>query len=279
MAENKNQEKQDVYDPSSFTYVLSDERKAILEDPDLRKEKAFFGLRLTYDALILLCGLFVLIGAPILLATGKSFDSYGPQALVGLILFGLAILFFAVVDILWRVAAQKKKESACLSVLSNVRYPFGLFGLFSAFGLILIRPSVLDTYKLSSNVFPYASFSGYILLAVFALLFVVGLVLSLLHVQSTALSLTSAILLLLSPYMVLPFYPVLQKGYVLSPSFPPVFLFVFSAVVLSLAVLGKLLIVRKKFPSALLPMAFSLTMVLDASAIIFYGLDLFSKGF
>ncbi len=243
------------------------------------RERSWSGERIALfalHALTIVGGIVIAVLGGILSSASTLFRQWGVGGVLSIVLFGVVLALGGVANLL-SALFDRLGKGRTFSLLRKALFSFALASLFTAFSILLLRPTAIESYLHSSHAFPYSTSSGYILIGI-SWVVAIGMVLAEFFLSSRKSAASQGVLsglrlslLSLVLYVPLAFYPLLTKSYVLSPSLPAIVLLVCSAVSLDLSALFLFLKGRKGAEAAFRFFAL-LAFLLFASMLLAYGL-------
>ncbi len=254
-----------------FLYVEEDSltsSKKEEQDPSLKAVKISTSL---LSSLTMVCGILIAVFGALLSYRSRLFSQWGIGGVFSLALFGALIFLWGLVDLLNLLLADRK--SKILLFLRKALPYLTVAGFFTAFSTILLRPEAIDSYLHTANALSYVVSSCWIVIAFSWVLAALMPILETLFAKNAIVLSFRYVLMGLSLYLPLVFYPLLKKSYVLSPSTPGILLLVFGAIAMDLSALF-LALKGKKTYAFLFRFFFLLSLLLLSSALLFYGLGM-----
>ena len=268
------EQKQDVFDPSRFAYIGASETDDIFieKGPEVFSKTERI-LSAILHGLTAVSGLLVaILGAVYATMFEYRLEDWGIPGVFGIVLFGIGIAFLAVVSFLHHEALTKGKKGKILPILNFAGYAFCFATFFTAFALLCIRPSVINQYLMSANVFPYSSTSAFILIGIAWAFAIFGTIFQAICTNDIVKETVQDVLLALVLYVPFAFYPILTKTYSLSSINDARPLLVIAPIVMDLGVVFKLLGRSKKgFHTGFHLCAF-FAILMEASCLVAYAI-------
>ena len=218
MARNKiPEQKQDVFDPSRFSYIGAG------VDEDVFKEKGPDVFSKTERIVSLVVHILFALSAIVLIVlsavygtnTKNGFNSWGIGGILGMVIGGGVLLLASLVSLFYHERHSSGKDAVILEKLNTAAYYLLFAGVMTAFGLLPLRQNVLS-HAIPSLAFPYSEYTGLILIVIAWVLAIGGIVFECVFKDKYVKEIVQDALLAFVLYLPFFFYPILSKNYALS---------------------------------------------------------------
>ena len=266
--------KDDVFDPSKFTYLNQEEARILNEMTPLeyRKKEKIFNKILHYTFAIVAL-IFIILACVFSFTSSRNFDLNGGYGYLGLIFIILTLLAWIGFSFL----AEKyhnnyKKDADSRQELPHLLSYFILIPLIlTCYFLIPLRSQVLSQYHISH---PKEVYDGYLSYVMIALVWVIAIVLGTLTCLLKNKSIIKKVdfaFFAIAFYLPLFFLPVLQTTY--SITYPGSYLVIFAPIILDISLVFSIFSNVKRLTHSAYHLVNHIAILMEIVALVYYGMN------
>lgn len=271
--------KQDVFDPSKFTYLGQEEARILNEMTPLeyRKPEKLYNQIVNY--LFMAVSLVLLVFAFVYsFTTSRSFSGTSGYGILGLIFIAVALvawILFSFFTMRYHNTYERDKEGS--DNLHLATYFLLIALILTCYFLIPLRSQVLAQYQISHPSTGYVPVLSYVMIA---LSWVISIILGLLTIlfkdkKRKVMKKIDFAFLALALYIPLFFLPVIQTTY--SIGYSGSYLVIFAPIVLDISLVVSLFSNMKRLTHSVYHTIFNLSIMMEFIALVVYSINISSS--